>query len=51
MTLSVIDDYIANVYTKSEAIKRLEPQKLTDQYALISKEAIKLLKFLGAERI
>lgn len=48
-TLPVIDDYIARKYTKEEAIKRLLPQNLTDQYALLTNKAINLLKFVGEE--
>ncbi len=44
-TLPVIDDYMAGVYTKEEAVRRLLPQQLTDQYALKSREAIDVLKF------
>ncbi len=44
-TLPVIDDYMAGIYTKEEAVKRLLPQNLTDQYALKSVEAINLLIF------
>lgn len=45
-TLPVIDDYMAGIYTKEEAVHRLLPQQLTDQYALKSRAAINALKFL-----
>ena len=48
-TLSVIDDCMANKYTKEEAVKRLLPQNLTDQYAFLSEKAIKLLEFVEEE--
>lgn len=44
-TLPVIDDYMANRYSKEEAVKRLLPQNLTDQYAFLTERAINLLKF------
>ncbi len=44
-TLPVIDDYMAGVYTKEEAVRRLLPQNLTDQYAFKSTEAINALTF------
>lgn len=50
-TIRVIDDYMGGVYTKEEAIKRLIPQKLTDQYAFLTTEALSMLKFKGSELI
>ncbi len=50
-TLPVIDDYIAGVYTKSEAIRRLLPQNLTDQYAFLTDKSLAILKFEGSEQI
>ena len=50
-TLFVINDYISNVYTKEEAIRRLLQQNLTNQYAILSEVAISLLKFIGVEKI
>ena len=47
-TLPVIDDYMAGVYTKEEAVRRLLPQKLTDQFALKSAAAIAFLRFKDA---
>jgi len=37
------------VYTKEEAVKRLLPQNLTDQYAFLTNNALKLLVFEGSE--
>lgn len=50
-TLLVIDDYMDGVYTKEEAVKRLLPQNLTDQYAFLTDEALKLLSFLRSEPV
>lgn len=47
-TLPVIDDYMAGIYTKEEAVKRLLPQNLTDQYTLKSARALSLLQFKEA---
>ncbi len=44
-TLPVIDDYMAGVYTKEEAAKRLLPQNLTDQYAFKSITALAIIQF------
>lgn len=48
-TLPVIDDYMDGIYTKEEAVKRLLPQNLTDQFAFLTTKALKLLKFEGSE--
>ncbi len=48
-TLSVIDDYMDDKYTKEEAIKRLMPQKLTDQFAFTTTKALSALIFEGSE--
>ena len=48
-TLPVIDNYISNVYTKEEAVKRLLPQNLTDQFAFLTPKALTYLKFLKEE--
>ena len=50
-TLPVIDDYMAGVYTKEEAVKRLLPQNLTDQYAFLTRTALELLSFEGSEML
>ena len=46
-TLPVIDDYMDGKYTQEEAVKRLLPQKLTDQYAFLTVEALSILEFKG----
>ena len=48
-TLPVIDDYMDGRYTKAEAVARLLPQKLTDQYAFLTAKALSLLEFKGSE--
>ena len=48
-TLPVIDNYISNIYTKEEAVKRLLPQNLTDQFAFLTPKALEYLKFLKEE--
>jgi hypothetical protein len=45
VTIRVIDDYIDGVYTKEEAVRRLLPQNLTDQYAFLTEKALALLSF------
>ena len=42
-TASVIDLFLDGMYDEEEAIKRLLPQKLKDQYTFKTKEAIKIL--------
>ena len=49
-TLPVIDDYMDGKYDKEEAVKRLLPQKLTDQYAFLTEKAISFLTFEGSEK-
>lgn len=48
-TLPVINDYMDGIYTKEEAVKRLLPQNLTDQYAFLTENALALLSFEGGE--
>lgn len=48
-TLPVIDDYADGRYTKDEAIRRLLPQKLTDQYAFLTDHALSFLTFQRCE--
>ncbi len=48
-TLPVIDDYIDGRYTKAEAVARLLPQNLTDQYAFLTTKALSYLQFVGSE--
>lgn len=48
-TLPVIDDYMDNRYTSEQAVEKLLPQKLTDQYAFLSSKALNILKFHNSE--
>jgi hypothetical protein len=48
-TLPVINDYMDGIYTIEEAVKRLLPQNLTDQYAFLSASALSLLAFEGSD--
>ena len=48
-TLPVIDDYVDGRYTKEEAVARLLPQKLTDQYAFLTEKALAVLEFRESE--
>ena len=50
-TLPVIDDYMDGKYTKDQAVERLLPQKLTDQYAFLTEKALSYLIFEGSEII
>ncbi|MCC8097440.1 MAG: DUF3990 domain-containing protein [Eubacterium sp.] len=44
-TMPVLKNYFSGIYTEEEAIKRLLPQKLSDQYAFKTERAISVLKF------
>lgn len=48
-TLPVIDNYMDGVYSKEEAIKRLLPQNLTDQYAFLTDKSLNYLIFKGSQ--
>lgn len=48
-TLPVIDGYVDGIYTKQEAVKRLLPQRLTDQYAFLTDKSLRLLSFERGE--
>lgn len=43
-TMPVLSLYLDGMYDEQEAIKRLLPQKLKDQYTFITEKAIRLLK-------
>jgi len=47
--LPVINAYMDDVYTEDEAVKRLLPQNLTDQYALLTSKTLELLIFQGSK--
>lgn len=44
-TMPVINLYLSNKYTEEEALKRLLPQRLKDQYAFKTKKALDHLTF------
>ena len=46
-TMPVIRLFIAKVYTSAEALRRLLPQKLQDQYTFKTQTALELLNFRG----
>lgn len=48
-TLPVIDDYMDGKYTKQQAVERLLPQKLTDQYAFLTERSLKALSYEGKD--
>jgi hypothetical protein len=50
-TMPVIDDYMDGRYTKEEAIVRLLPQKLTDQYAFVSEKSLTVLSYTRSEAL
>jgi hypothetical protein len=50
-TMPVIDDYMDGRYTKQQAVERLLPQKLTDQYAFLTEEALRMLHFKRSEML
>lgn len=50
-TLPVIDDYMDGRYTKQEAVARLLPQNLTDQYAFLTEKALSFLTFERSETL
>ena len=50
-TLPVIDDYMDGRYTKEQAVERLMPQNLTDQYAFLTERALEALRFERSEML
>jgi len=49
-TMDVLNLYFSGRYSEEEALKRLLPQKLKDQYVFKTEEAIKRLEFVGGEK-
>ncbi len=45
-TSAVIDFYLSGVYDEDEAVRRLLPQKLSDQWTFKTEQAIALLRFV-----
>ena len=48
-TMPVINLYLNVIYDENEALKRLLPQNLKDQYTFKTEKALKYLKFLEVE--
>ena len=44
-TMPVLNLYFKGAYSEEEAIKRLLPQRLSDQYAMKTEEALACLSF------
>ncbi len=44
-TMPVLRNYFSGMYTEEEALTRLLPQKLTDQYAIKTEKALSILAF------
>ena len=49
-TMPVINDFMAGAISEETALILLKPQKLADQYAFLSAEALSCLEFLEARR-
>jgi hypothetical protein len=49
-TMTVIDDYIDGRYSRTEAVQRLLPHKLANQYAFATNAALKLLALVEVIR-
>ena len=47
-TSAVIDLFLSGIYDEDEALRRLLPQKLSDQWTFKTDEAIAILHFVGA---
>ena len=47
--ITVLDDYMAGLYTKQIALQLLEPQNLIDQYAFLSSRALEYLTCIGVD--
>ena len=45
-TMLVLNLYLNGIYDEKEALKRLLPQKLKDQYAFKTEKALEKLKFV-----
>jgi hypothetical protein len=49
VTMPVIQRYLSGVYDEAEALKRLLPQRLTDQFAFVTVRALATLVFVRGE--
>ena len=50
-TMLVLNLYLNGIYDEKEALKRLLPQKLKDQYAFKTEKVLKKLKFVELMRV
>ena len=50
-TMPVLNLYLKGAYNEDEAIKRLMPQKLKDQYVFKTEEAVSILKLIEVIKI
>ena len=50
-TIPVLNLYLKGAYNEDEAIKRLMPQKLKDQYVFKTEEAVSILKLIEVRKI
>lgn len=50
-TMPVLNLYFKGAYTEEEALRRLLPQRLRDQFAFKTDRALGLLKFVGTEEV
>lgn len=50
-TMPTLRLFFADIYTEEEAIKRLLPQRLHDQWAFKTQRALDILKFCEAKRV
>ena len=50
-TIPVLNLYLKGAYNEDEAIKRLMPQKLKDQYVFKTEEAVSILKLIEVIKI
>jgi len=48
--ITVLDDYMAGMYTKKIALELLEPQNLVDQYAFATVKALKYITCIGVDQ-
>lgn len=50
-TMPVLNLYFKGAYTEEEALRRLLPQRLRDQYAFKSERSLACLKFVEAREV
>lgn len=50
-TMPVLADYMAGMISEEIALILLKPQKLSDQYAFLTQNSLRCLKYLGGEEL